>query len=223
MLHSSLCKEAKIKMKLYREMFQKQKAMRGLIMASVPDEIYKGVMNKVTMIVPKPDGSSKRKSKPTLRQLLRILQNTMTQPERETQTKAMEEYLGLYGVARSGRLSYKRFEVKWSNTLRRFLDCMAPVVALCGDDKETIEAMKYLECCIQCHERPTYNGSTNRKAALSLYTLGAYLLLPLLTRVNMIAPNLDDVRFFCFLAESRNMFGRQLWAEVRDSYIKLGP
>ena len=69
MLHSSLCKEAEIKMKLYREIFQKQKAMRGLIMASVPDEIYKGVMSKVTMIVPRHDGSSKRKSKPALRQL----------------------------------------------------------------------------------------------------------------------------------------------------------
>ncbi|RFN44616.1 hypothetical protein FIE12Z_11160 [Fusarium flagelliforme] len=195
MLHSSLCKEAEIEMELYRERSQKEQAMRSLIMASVPVEIYKSVMDKVTMI--KHGDSFKRKSKPTLRQLLRVLQKAMTLPEKETKKIIIKEYHELYGEARRDGLSYNQFHIKWTNIMRKVLDTMAPVVALCGDDEEAMKAMENLEYWIQWpHGRPAFSDSTNWKGdAVSLLDFGTKLLEYLMTRVGINKLTLDDVHW----------------------------
>ncbi|KAJ4127833.1 hypothetical protein NW768_008111 [Fusarium equiseti] len=195
MLHSSLCKEAEIKMELYRERSQKEQAMRSLIMTSVPVEIYKSVMDKATTI--KHGNSFKRKSKHTLRQLLRVLQDAMTLPEKETKQNIIKEYHELYDEAGRDGLSYNQFRIKWTNIIIKILDTMGPVVASYGGDEEATRAMKSLKSWIQWpHGRPTYSDSTDWKAdAVSLLSLGMLSLEHVLAGVGINTLTLDDVRW----------------------------
>ncbi|KAH7184776.1 uncharacterized protein B0J16DRAFT_319576 [Fusarium flagelliforme] len=164
-------------------------------MASVPVEIYKSVMDKVTMI--KHGDSFKRKSKHTLRQLLRVLQKAMTLPEKEIKKNIIKEYHELYDEAGRNGLSYNQFHIKWTNIMRKVLDTMAPVVALCVDDKEAIKAMENLEYWIQWpHGRPTFSDSIDWKGdAVSLLDFGTKLLEYLMTRVGINKLTLDDVHW----------------------------
>lgn len=172
MLHSSLYRDAEIRLVSYTERFQKEQAMRNLIMITVRAEIYELVMHRVTTTYPSGDGHPVTKSRHTIRQLLRALQEEMGITKEEMKKRIIANYEDMMEEVDSVEVDPVKWYYKWERTLTRAQACIQPGVAASGSSVGT-GVMKSIDYITEASARTVRREHTSWKPiAVNFWQLG---------------------------------------------------